>query len=93
MKAISERFDVRKYKDACNMKGCENQPVKQVDIIELKAKGILQKRSLATVYMCKKHMKKIGLIVRNLGKFTDKGIIIRVEEKDMVPEEAKYVTF
>jgi len=93
MKMISERFDLRKYKDTCNVNGCNEKPERQVDLVEVKAKGILQKRGLVTLYLCKKHLKSLGLVVRDISKFTDKGIVIRVEEKKIIPEEARYVTF
>jgi len=90
---INEKFDVRKSKEKCNVIDCESEPEMIVSIIEMKAKGILRKRGLVDLFLCKKHAKGVGILIRNLNKFADKGIVITVEESKLEPPKARYVTF
>ena len=56
MQFVLQRFDIKKLRTGCNVKGCKEKPKKELLILEFEGRKPV--RRIASIYMCAKHCKE-----------------------------------
>ena len=56
MQFILQKFDIKKLRTGCNIKGCKKVPTKELLLLEFDRKR--PARRIASLYLCEKHCKK-----------------------------------
>ncbi len=51
---LAKHFDVQKLQKACNARGCDTLPTKEIMLYELELKSLRQ-RTLASIFLCPDH--------------------------------------
>jgi len=77
---LASSFELEKFKEKCNVKGCESQPemVATISIFN-PAHG---KREIASIYICRSHVSEVKKFVEKYKK-SFKGFIVDLEIKQM----------
>ena len=84
---ILREFDVRKLNRACNHKGCEKIPTKEMLIYETDFRN-QRRKDLVSLYFCSKHYEVSKKFLQKLAGVCEKG---RVVDKKVF--DIGYVTY
>ncbi len=74
---IAERFELRKYKSACNAPGCAEAPMVEAQVTETAA---LQTRQLAALFLCNAHVLLATQLVDELKAGAPPGVLVGLKE-------------